>query len=41
MEPSMLDYRTEYSEFIKRYPKEEIDPEEVGFLIVRMAQYFF
>lgn len=33
-------YQKEYAEFIARYRTEELDPEEVGYVITRMAQYF-
>ena len=33
-------YQIEYNEFIAGYKKGAADPESVGFLIVRMAQYF-
>ncbi len=38
--PELEAYQIEYNEFIVGYKKGAADPESVGFLIVRIAQYY-
>jgi len=35
-----MEYQQEYVELLKRYRETEVDAEEIGYMIAKMAQYF-